>query len=147
MLLLVGCPDATKPLPPLDQEGEPCRASYKICLAEERVRECIDETWVDRACDESCLDQGPAMISLGCEEVSVDNPIEGCACAPVPGACAPGDTMCESETQIIYCDESQIWTGYECDELCAMTLATPNSMGCSEDEDGRSVCWCVAEEG
>ena len=144
-LVLVACgDDASDFAPRLDQEGDPCRVAYGICLGEEEVRECVDDTWIDRSCEESCADLGPAMLSAGCAAASYEILLEGCQCVPSPGACAPGDTVCESEAQLGYCDENQVWTLYNCDELCAATLATPVSTGCSVGEDDLAACWCVA---
>lgn len=145
LLALVACTDDDPGLPlRLDQEGDPCRSAHGICLDEEEVRECIDNAWVDRSCAESCAERGPAMISTGCAEVDLEILIEGCQCIPAPGACEPGDTNCESETQVSYCDDSQVWVVYGCDEVCAATLATPISTGCRLGEDDVAACWCVA---
>lgn len=142
MLLLLACATACADPPPplLDDEGDPCRASYSVCVDDELVRECIDEIWTIRTCEESCAEQGPAMLSDGCAET----PVEGCVCVPEPGACAPGSTACESDTTLGYCDDQQIYAIYDCADLCAESLATPMSTGCAPDEDGIAVCWCVA---
>ena len=85
------------------------------------------------------------MVSLGCAEASAENLLEGCLCEPEPGACLSGDTRCDSETQLGYCDAQQVWTTYECETLCAETLVTPISTGCELDEEDGAACWCVAE--
>jgi hypothetical protein len=127
----------------LNQPGDPCHSPYATCLDDETARECVDEVWVDRSCEESCADVGPAMLSMGCV---VDGPVESCVCIPEPGACAPGATACESENELGYCDASQVWVVYDCDSLCESSLATPVSVGCLPvEDDGTSACWCVAE--
>jgi hypothetical protein len=147
MMLALACLGCTAPenedeYPPLlDQPGDPCRSPYPTCLDDEMVRECVDEIWIDRSCDESCADIGPAMLSMGCV---VEGPLEGCACIPEPGACAPGMTACESASELGYCDGAQVWIVYDCDSLCASSLATPVSQGCVVDEDSEAACWCVA---
>jgi hypothetical protein len=137
-----GCESDGEYAPLLDQAGDPCRSPYSMCLDEDLVRECVDGIWTDRSCDESCADIGPAMQSMGCV---TDGPLEGCACAPEPGACAPGATTCESDNELGYCDAEQVWGVYDCDSLCESSLATPISVGCMVDEEGDAACWCVAE--
>jgi hypothetical protein len=127
--------------PLLDQAGDPCRSPYPSCLDDEMVRECVDNVWVDRSCEESCAELGPAMLSIGCV---IDGPLESCACVPEPGACAPATTACESDTELGYCDTEQVWVVYDCESLCASSLATPISVGCMADEAGDAACWCVA---
>lgn len=147
VLLLVvsyGCvlddePDEYPPL--LDQAGDHCRTDLAMCLDNDTVRECVDGIWTDRGCEESCATLGPAMLSMGCV---ADGSIDGCVCAPEPGACAPGSTACESNNELGYCDDQQIWTVYDCEELCASSLATPVSVGCDLDVDGVAACWCTA---
>lgn len=85
--------------PYLDQEGDPCRSSQKFCADDETARVCVDGAWAIRSCDELCADVGPKMLSEGC----VTTPIEDCVCTPEPGACVPGSTLCESDTQLSYC--------------------------------------------
>jgi hypothetical protein len=85
------------------------------------------------------------MLSEGCVETVVDGwPSEACVCVPAPGACLPGSSSCESDTALGYCDESQVWAVYDCDDVCAGSLATPMSLGCALDDDGVAACWCVA---
>lgn len=130
----------------LDQAGDPCRAIHSMCIDEDTARECIDGVWTDIGCAQSCSARGPAMISEGCDETTVDGwLVEGCVCEPEPGACDPGATACESETEIGYCDEQQSWMVMDCVELCLASLATPVSIGCGVGEDGLAVCWCAAE--
>lgn len=125
LLALTACADPER-APRLNQEGDPCRASQAICVDDETARECIDGSWTDQDCDETCVERGPAMLSEGCQET----PIEGCVCVPEPGACAPGSTACESDAALGYCDDDQVWAIYECTDLCAASLATPVSLGC-----------------
>ena len=147
LLVVLGCENGpSDDAPPLlREEGDPCRPSYKLCVDDEIVRECIDGYWEDRTCEESCADIGPAMMSDGCAEWSLEVPETGCICVPEPGACAPGDTRCDSETELGYCDGEQVWTAYDCDDLCAASLATPISTGCDVDDEGSAACWCVAQ--
>lgn len=146
LVLLVACEgpgDTDSPL--LDQVGDPCRAIHSVCVDPDTARECLDGVWTDIGCGQSCSSRGPAMISEGCAETTVDGwPVEGCVCEPEPGACAPGTTACESDTEIGYCDEQQVWTIHDCTEVCSASLATPVSVGCQPDEDGTAACWCVA---
>lgn len=137
-----GCSPEDEYPPLLDQAGDPCRNPYPMCLDDETVRECLDGVWVDRSCEASCADLGPAMQSMGCV---VDGPLESCACVPEPGACAPGSMACESDNELGYCDVGQVWTVYDCDSLCESSLATPISVGCIFDEDGDAACWCTAD--
>ena len=147
--LLASCACAElseSPSPLLDQAGDPCRAIHSACVDEDTARECIDGVWTDLDCEHSCSDRGPAMISQGCAETTVDGwPVDGCVCEPEPGACAPGATACDSDTEIALCGDQQSWTVHECDDLCAASLATPVSIGCEVGEDGQAACWCVAE--
>jgi hypothetical protein len=146
MLILACCgcaaPGDEYPPPPLDQPGDPCRSPYATCLDEETVRECVDQIWIDRSCEESCAELGPAMLSMGCE---VDGPLQRCVCIPEPGSCAPGATACESDNELGTCGADQLWSVYDCDSLCESSLATPISVGCMVDEEGVAACWCVAE--
>lgn len=147
VVVLAGCDEgASGALAPLlVNEGDPCRPHYQLCIDAERVRECIDDVWVDRSCEEHCADIGPAMMSAGCAEVSLEVSVEGCECVPEPGSCAPGDTRCDSETELGFCDAQQVWTTHACEDLCTENLATPISTGCDLDEDGVAACWCAAE--
>lgn len=138
LLLLSACAESPPEL--LIDEGDPCRATYSVCIDDELVRECVDEVWTVRTCEDSCAEQGPAMLSEGCAET----PTEGCVCVPEPGACAPGSTACESDNTLGYCDDQQVWSTFDCDELCAASLATPTSTGCAMGEDEVAACWCVA---
>jgi hypothetical protein len=141
ILVFTGCAEPQGP-PLLDQEGDPCRAIQARCVDDETARECVDGTWSDQDCEQSCAEKGPAMLSEGCQET----PIEGCVCVPDPGACAPGSTACESDAALGYCDDDQVWGIYECTDLCTASLATPVSLGCDLGEDEVAACWCVAED-
>ena len=145
-LLLFGCVDTPGASPSLlHDEGDPCRPRYEICLDDELVRQCIDGYWTDRSCEQRCADIGPAMMSAGCSEESVEVDSEGCRCVPLPGFCTPGETRCDSDTELGYCDDSQSWTNYSCEDLCSASLATPISTGCALDDQDLAACWCVDE--
>jgi hypothetical protein len=136
----VAGPEEHDPPPLLNEEGDPCRPARVFCIDEEAALECVDWVWTVRSCEQSCAEIGPAMLSAGCH----GPPDEGCACTPEPGACDPGSTACESESEIGHCGAGQVWTVYDCADVCAASLPTPVSLGCDVDDEGVAVCWCGA---
>ncbi len=144
-LATAACEAGESPAPLLEQPGDPCRTSASWCVDEERALECIEGVWTERSCEQSCSERGPKLQAEGCAP-DPDTLLDGCVCVPEPGACAPGATQCESDTQLRYCDAEQVWIVYECSELCAASLATPISLGCDVDEQGLAACWCEAED-
>ena len=136
-LALAACTDVIPPR--LDDIGDPCRTTTQVCVDDESVQICEDQSWALASCESICASLGPAWIADGCED--------GCVCMPAnPDACTPGETICVDDDTIGVCDEMQAWEESACAERCATEGLS--SAGCRTGDDvwmKPDACWCSIE--
>ena len=143
-LLTLRCA-APGPAPPGDydrHEGDGCGETRSECIDAESLWRCEERVWSFVDCSDECMDRGGAV---GCLAGATAGDGARCWCASFMPECAPQETRCADDEQLLLCQADTLrFESERCEFLCGQLSPPHVSNGCHEGLLG-GECRCTTE--